>query len=139
MKTYETQIEIDAAQDRIWQVLTREMPKDSTPYGITKFEGTIGLGAKIKLWSDVVPDRAFSLKVARFDAPNVMVWRGGMPLGLFIGTRTFTITSNGRGAEFHMREVFTGLMAGMITKSMPDLAPSFEKFASTLKQKAEQK
>ena len=75
--------------------------------------------------------------MATYAAPHKMVWRGGMPLGLFTGTRTFTLTPNDTGTTFHMQEVFTGLMSGMITKSMPDLTPSFTKFAQTLKATAE--
>ena len=38
-----------------------------------------------------------------------MVWSGGMPLGLFTGTRTFTLTAKGDGTtDFHMQEVYAG-------------------------------
>ena len=36
-----------------------------------------------------------------------------------------------------MTEVYSGLMAGMITKSIPDLQPSFDEFAVALKAEAE--
>lgn len=138
MTFYETQIEIASPPARVWQVLTVEMPKAPKPYGILQFEGHVTPGAKIKLWSEVAPDRALSLKVIKFDAPHEMVWRGGMPLGLFIGTRVFTISATPQGSLFAMREEFSGLFVGPITKSMPDLTPSFTKFAAALKQEAEQ-
>ncbi|WP_377504923.1 SRPBCC family protein [Octadecabacter sp. R77987] len=138
MKTFETKIAIDAPPAQVWQVLTQDVPRAPAPYGIVRFKGTLAAGARVKLWSEVAPKRAFSLKVDRFEAPNVMVWRGGMPFGLFVGTRTFTITGQGAGSLFHMREAFTGPLAGLITKSMPDLTPSFVKFAQALKQKVEQ-
>ncbi len=137
MKTYQTTIDIAASPEAVWHALTQTMPVDPTPFGIIRLDGAISPGAKIKLWSDVAPDRAFALTVATLDAPNKMVWRGGMPFGLFTGTRTFKLTPNGAGTTFHMAEVFTGLMSGMITKSMPDLTPSFTKFAQTLKTTAE--
>lgn len=137
MKTYETQIEIFAPTDHVWRELTQEMPKSPVPYGILRLEGKIARGAKIKLWSEVSPKRAFALIVDTFDAPNKMVWRGGMPFGLFTGVRTFTLTSHASGCSFQMQEVFSGPMSGMITKSMPDLTSSFNKFAQTLKSKAE--
>ncbi|MEP0521928.1 MAG: SRPBCC domain-containing protein [Hyphomicrobiales bacterium] len=137
MKFYETKIEIASSPARVWQTLTSEMPRNPEHYGIVRFEGNIALQSKIKLWSEVVPDRAFSLKVIRFDAPNEMAWRGGMPFGLFVGTRTFAIAATEYGSAFRMREEFSGLFAGPITKSMPDLTPSFIKFANTLKQEAE--
>ena len=137
MKPVETTINIDAPPSQVWHTLTQSMPRDPEKYGILRFEGGVTLGAKIKLWSEVAPKRAFALKVVRFDAPNLMVWRGGMPFGLFVGTRTFTITANGSGATFHMKEVFSGPLAPLITKSMPDLTPSFTKFANALKQEAQ--
>ena len=139
MKTVETQIDIEAPSERVWQILTQDLPTAPEAYGIQKFEGQIKAGAKIKIWSEVVPDRAFALRVKTLDAPRLMVWQGGMPFGLFTGTRSFRVTSVGAGCRFEMKELFTGLFSGMITKSMPDLTPSFTKFAQTLKEKAEQK
>jgi len=139
MKTYETQIEISAPIDQVWQILTQEMPKAPAPFGILRLEGEIAQRAKIKLWSEVAPKRAFILRVEVFDAPRKMVWRGGMPFGLFTGQRTFTLTLNQKECVFHMREDFTGILSGMITKSMPDLTPSFIKFANTLKSMAEKR
>ncbi|WP_299727134.1 SRPBCC domain-containing protein [uncultured Tateyamaria sp.] len=138
MKTFETEIQIDAAPARVWHMLTDDMPRAPEAYGILRLDGTLAKGAKLKLWSEVSPKRAFALKVTGFDAPHSMVWTGGMPFGLFVGTRTFTITGAGSGSTFHMIEVFSGPMAGLITKSIPDLTPSFKKFAQTLKQRAEQ-
>jgi len=67
-----------------------------------------------------------------------MVWLGGMPLRfLFKGERTFTLTPVDGGVEFTMEEVFDGLLAGLITKSIPDLQPAFDEFAACLKREAE--
>jgi hypothetical protein len=81
----------------------------------------------------------FKLKVVRFEPDRLMVWQGGMPFGLFTGTRRFTLLEKDDGTQFDVEEVFTGAMAGMITKSMPDLQPSFEQFADALKTKAEER
>ncbi|MEP5729634.1 MAG: hypothetical protein ABJL67_09675 [Sulfitobacter sp.] len=137
MKTYETDVEINAPIEVVWRSLTQEMPKSPQAFGILQLEGQIQTGAKIKLRSEVAPERAFVLKVDVFQAPNEMVWRGGMPFGLFTGRRRFSLTADGRMCRFQMKEVFSGMMSGMITKSMPDLTPSFEKFTATLKFMAE--
>ena len=139
MKIYETQIEIEAPPAQVWHTLIQDMPRAPERYGILRINGNIKEGARIKLWSEVAPNRAFSLTVTGFEAPDMMVWRGGMPLGLFVGTRTFTLRAQDNGTHFQMREVFSGPLAGLICKSMPDLTPSFIKFAQTLKQEAEQK
>ena len=76
--------------------------------------------------------------VAELVAPERMVWTGGMPLGLFKGVRTFTLTPEGSATRFEMREEYTGPLLPMIWRSMPDLGRSFEQFARGLKAKAEQ-
>lgn len=137
MKTYETKIDIAAGAERVWSELTQKMPHDTASFGINRFEGTMAQGAKIKLWTDIAPDRAFAITVTTFDPPNRMVWTGGMPFGLFKGRRTFDILQDGTGVQFQMKEVFSGVLSGPITKSMPDLTQSFVQFANALKSKAE--
>jgi hypothetical protein len=39
--------------------------------------------------------------------------------------------------KFTMREEYTGPLLPLVWKSMPDLGPSFEKFAKDLKERAE--
>lgn len=137
MKPYRVETHIKAPRDRVWAVLTQEMPRDPTPFGILKIDGHIAPGSRLKLWSEVAPNRAFTLKIIAFDTPARMVWQGGMPLGLFTGTRRFTLTSTANGTQFAMDEAFRGALSSMIVKSMPDLTPSFEKFAQALKERAE--
>jgi hypothetical protein len=45
--------------------------------------------------------------VTEFQPPRLMRWTGGMPLGLFKGERTFTLTAHGDGTRFVMREEYT--------------------------------
>jgi hypothetical protein len=40
-------------------------------------------------------------------------------------------------AVFHMREEYTGPLLGLIWRSMPDLGPSFDRFANGLKRRVE--
>jgi uncharacterized protein YndB with AHSA1/START domain len=52
--------------------------------------------------------------------------------------RTFLVTpTTANTVEFSMEEVFDGLMAGVIGKSIPDLQPAFDEFAACLKARAE--
>jgi hypothetical protein len=68
-----------------------------------------------------------------------MVMSGGMPLGLFKGARTFTLSTQENGTtKFHMREEYGGPMLPMLWRSIPDLGPSFTQFANGLKQRAEE-
>jgi hypothetical protein len=132
MHEFSIERRIEAAPERLWAVLTDAQRLAGGPFGITRLEGRIAPGEKLKLWSSVSPDRAFPLKVVELQPHRSMVWKGGMPFGLFTGTRTFTLVPVGRGTQFRMREVYDGPMTGLIWKSMPDLNPSFRQFADAL-------
>ncbi len=66
-----------------------------------------------------------------------MTWEGGMPLGLFKGVRSFTLTPQGEAQHFELREVFSGPMLFMIGSSLPDMTGAFEGFCAGLKARAE--
>lgn len=137
MRYYEAEASIDAPVATVWEILTDAEGLTTWDSGVERFEGAVELGRKVKLYSEVSPGRAFPLKVIEFDAHWRMVWQGGMPFGLFRGTRTFTLSESGEVTQFKMREEFTGPLVGLIWNSMPDLGPSFAKFANGLKQRAE--
>lgn len=136
MESYEASATINAPAATVWSILTDTQGLTRWGSGITKIEGAIQAGGKIKVFTEV-SDRAFPLNVVELTEPSRMVWQGGMPLGLFKGVRTFTLDDNAGTTAFHMREEFTGLLLPLIWKSMPDLNPSFQKFASGLKAEAE--
>jgi len=137
MESYEATSVIQADPEAIWKVLTDGAAYASWDSGVARLEGRIAPGEKLKVVSEVNPKRAFAVKVTGFEPPRSMTWSGGMPLGLFRGVRTFTLTQEGATTRFTVREEYTGPLLGMIWKSMPDLGPSFEKFATGLKQRAE--
>lgn len=133
MKFYVVKTEIRANASEVWQELTNSNGLSMWDSGITKIEGDIKLGNKIKLYADMTGSRAFALKVTTLDINSAMSWEGGMPFGLFAGKRTFELTELNGVTKFLMREEFTGLLHKLIFKSMPDLQPSFDKFAMGLK------
>jgi hypothetical protein len=137
MKYYEASATIHASADAVWAVLVDASRYPEWDSGVVRVEGRVAPGEKIKVVSEANPKRAFPVTVSEFQAPNRMTWSGGMPLGLFKGVRTFTLQPSGDDTVFRMREEYTGPMVSMIWKSMPDLQPSFDKFAGGLKQRAE--
>jgi hypothetical protein len=138
VKLYEASSIIEAAPDAIWAILTDAAGYPQWDSGVVRVDGRIAAGEKLKVVSEANPKRAFALKVTEFSPPRSMTWTGGMPLGLFKGVRTFTLTPQGGGpTKFVMREEYSGPMLGLIWRSMPDLGPSFEKFAAGLKARAE--
>lgn len=129
---------IGATPEVIWDLLTEASVYPDWNPAVHGIEDEIREGETIKLTSSVNPERQFSLKVSEVEPPHHMVWWDGMPLGLFRGTRRFDVARRGDGSsEFEMEEVYTGLMAPLITRSIPDMTGSFEEFAEGLKVAAE--
>lgn len=128
--------EIAASPEVIWAILTDANRLADGTFSILKIEGQIALGQTIKLWSEVDPKRAFPIKVA-VQTKERMEWHGGMPLGLFTGKRHYVLTASAGTTVFEMRETYHGPFKGLMTKLIPDLQPSFEKFGDALKKAAE--
>jgi hypothetical protein len=138
MKQYQATASIAAPVAVVWTVLLDGPGYAKWNSGVERIDGTVDSGSKITVHAAVSPGRAFPVKVSVDRAAGVMTWTGGMPLGLFRGVRTFTLTATpGGGTEFSMREVFSGPMLGLIGRSMPDLGPSFAQFAAGLRACAE--
>ena len=140
MKTFQTATSIAAPAERVWALLTDVAGWPAWNTTVDKVDGRVALGATVTVYTKLSPKRAFPVKVAELDAPRRMVWRGGMPFGLFVGTRTYTVAPQGGDrVGFEMREEVTGLLAPLIGKSIPDLQPAFDEFARCLKAAAERR
>ena len=136
-RRYAIERSIGAPPDVVWALLTDASTYPAWNDAVISIDGPIALGERIELVSIADPKRTFKLKVAELAAPRRMVWTDGMPLGLFTGTRTYELTRTSDGTRFSMVEQFTGPLAGLITKMIPDLTESFARFADGLKAAAE--
>lgn len=138
MRYYEAASTIAASPEAVWAVLSDGATWPAWNSGVDAVEGRIGMGETIKIRSQAAPGRAFPVKVTAFDPPAQLRFSGGMPLGLFRGVRTYEVSPSANGhVTFHMREEYTGPLLPLIWRSMPDLGPSFERFARGLKQRVE--
>lgn len=138
MKSYDATALIAAGPDAIWAILTDGPRYSEWDSGVERVEGRIAPGEKIKVFAKVRPGRAFPVRVTEFTPGRRMRWTGGMPLGLFKGVRTFSLSPQGNGAtRFTLREEYTGPLLPLIWRSIPDLGPSFAQFANGLKRRAE--
>ncbi len=137
MRFYEASATIAATPDAVWAVLVDGANWSSWDSGVDAVEGRIAPGEKITIRSQAAPGRAFPVRVTSFEPPAQLTFSGGMPLGLFRGVRTYTLSPDSGRTSFHLREEYTGPMLPLIWRSMPDLGPSFEKFARGLKQRVE--
>jgi uncharacterized protein YndB with AHSA1/START domain len=141
MKEYVTTCVIDAAPEAVWKVLT-----DADGYAqwnpeIVGIAGQLVSGgritARVRLGDGAT--RSVTMRVTALDAPTRMEWVGGMPLGLFIGRRTFTVTPSARGSEFRLHLQMSGALSSLIIKSVGDRQPEIDSFAAALKARAERR
>jgi uncharacterized protein YndB with AHSA1/START domain len=137
MRAYEATTAIDAAPEHVWRVLTDTAAWPDWDSGVTKVDGRLALGQKLTITVEANPNRAFPVKVVTLTEPELIVFRGGLPLGLFTGERTYTLHREGSATRFTMREQYGGPLTGMIFKSIHDLGPSFQQFADGLKRQTE--
>ncbi len=105
MTSYSVKETIDATPEKLWGLLTDSSAFPDWNSTIVSMKGDIKVGNKIALVSTVNPKREFKINVTEMNAPSRMVWSSGMPLGLFKGERTFTLTPAGEaGTTFEMVE-----------------------------------
>jgi hypothetical protein len=137
-RSYEVRRMIEATPERIWKLLTDAEDYPQWNPAVLSLRGEVVDSGAIELVSAENPKRIFKLIVSGVEPARGMVWSSGMPLGLFSGVRKFSLDPrDGKEVEFTMRETYSGLLAGAITRAIPDLTNSFEQFADGLKLAAE--
>lgn len=134
---YTASILINQSPEKIWNIITDGAKFPQWDAYCDRIEGQIALGQKIKAYSKLSPGRAFPVKVVEFVPATKMVWRGGMPFGLFKGVRSFTLVPKSGQIEFTLTEEFSGPLLGLIGKTIPDMSQAFSEFVSGLKKRAE--
>ena len=137
MKHFATAIIIRAPPETIWALLTDAAAYPQWNSTVERIDGQIVASGRVTVHARSAPGRAFPLRVTEFVPWQKMVWAGGLPLGLFTGTRSFVLTAAYGGVRFAMDETYDGLLAPLITRSIPDLQPAFDTFAVDLKRRAE--
>jgi hypothetical protein len=130
-------VDVRASPAAVWARLTDAAAFPTWNSTVTRIEGAIAPGQKLRIQVPSAPGRTFTPTVTEF-VPNArMVWSDGM-FPMFKGTRTFTLTPAGDGTTFTMSETFEGLMLPMIKGSLPDFGPIFDQYAADLKRTCEQ-
>jgi hypothetical protein len=138
MKYFSATATIRASKEVIWRLLTDAPHYPTWEPGTIRIEGTIALGARLTAYNKISPNRAFPAQVTEFVPGQRMAWKGGMPLGLFTGVRTFTLSPTADGSiTFTLREEFSGPLLPLIWGSIPDQTRSFQEFVAGLKAHAE--
>ena len=139
MTEYHTGTRIAAPPERVWAVLTDGAAYSKWNPEIVGIDGVIATNARItahvRLGSGAV--RRVPQRIGVLEAPRRMEWIGGLPFGLFVGRRIFTVTPTAEGTDFQIHLQMTGPLAGWILKSVGDRQPEIDQFAQSLKERAE--
>jgi hypothetical protein len=129
---------IEATPEEVWAVLIDTAGWPGWDSGVASVSGELAPGRQVTIRTSNAPGRDFPVRVTRLDPGDCLELTGGMPLGLFRGVRTYRLRPNGSTTtEFTMREEYIGPLRGLIARSIPDLQPSFERFAQGLKRRVE--
>jgi hypothetical protein len=134
--TFEASTHVAADASVVWDTLVQIEQWASWDSALDRVEGTLGPNGRITIHVQGQP-RPYKLSVIDWQPGRRLALRGGMPLGLFTGTRTYDLSSSDSGTEVAMAERYTGPMASLIGKRLPDLQPSFEAFVAGWRKAAE--
>jgi len=141
VRVIETAIDIGAAAQRVWEVLTRfDAYPDWNPFVIS-IAGAPRAGAKLKARIKP-PGRAamtFHPTIIAAIEQQQLTWLGRLLVpGLFDGEHSFRIESRGPACRFHQSERFSGLLVPLFGTGLFDATrQGFDAMNAALKERAE--
>src|SRR5262249_23598337 len=109
---YVTVAMVNAPVARVWAILVDASRYAEWNPAIIGIGGSFAAGerftARVRLGNGAT--RSVSMTVTQFDPFSRMEWTGGLPLGLFVGRRLFTLAPRDGLTEFRMHLRMTGLL-----------------------------
>ena len=143
MKELRNEIEIQASDKRVWQLLTdfASFPQWNPFIRQAKGEARVGGRLEIRIQPSGASGMDFKPVVLKVEPNRELRWIGRLLMpGLFDGEHSFTIeTLDANRVRFTQREVFTGLLVPFFARSLnTDTRRGFEEMNHALKSRAEQ-
>ena len=136
MPTFQATTDVAAPASAVWGTLLATERWTSWDPQLEGVDGSLADGGRLEIRVRDNP-RPFKLRVTTWEPHRRIVLTGGLPLGLFTGTRTYSLAEGGGRTTVTMHETYTGPLAGSIGRSIPDLQPSFDAFVAGLRRAAE--
>lgn len=136
-----TEIDIDAAPEVVWQVLTDlDRYRDWNPF-ITSSVGKTAVGETLvnRMEPPGGKPMTFKPRVTVVEEASVFEWLGklGLP-GLFDGRHRFELETTPSGTRLTQHELFSGLLVRLMRKSLDgNTRAGFEAMNVALKERAE--
>jgi Uncharacterized conserved protein len=138
-----TEIEINAAPEKVWRILTdfADYPKWN-PF-IRRIEGVPAVGERLKIFIQPTGAKGFAFKpkVLAAKKEKELRWLGKFFVsGLFDGEHFFKIEKSGENkVKFVQGENFSGLFVSFLAKSLDtDTLRGFREMNEALKKRAEE-
>lgn len=143
MKQIETEILINAAPEKVWEVLTNfEKHPDWNPF-IKSIQGEKLVGKKLKIF--IQPPggggMAFNPIILKYEANKEFRWQGKLGIkGILDGEHYFILskTENGNTRFIH-GEKFSGILVPLMGKALDKTKKGFELMNGSLKRECEKK
>ena len=143
MKELNTEIEIQASDERVWKLLTdfASFPQWNPFIRQTKGEAKVGARLEVHIQPSGASSMTFKPVVLKVEPNRELRWIGRLLMpGLFDGEHIFIIEPlEANRVRFTQREVFTGLLVPLFARSLDkDTRRGFEEMNQALKSRAEQ-
>jgi len=139
MKSLAATTVIRATPELVWSILTDAAGYAGWNPEVTAIEGEITTGAEITIHRRTEP-RASTVRVSIHEPPGRLAFTGsgGTPDAVLEVVRTYQLIPNGNGeVELAQPLVFSGIMSGLLTRSVPDQTPVLVELGEVLKRHAE--
>lgn len=136
MKSLDAETLINARNSTVWDIITDAGNYTVWDSGITNIQGELRDGGTIRIRTRTRGNRTLRLRVQQI-AGEVMTWTGGIPLRLYKGVRTFTLSPQSGMTHLRVKEEFSGPLLGLKGKTMADTEQSLTDYVNAVKERAE--
>lgn len=141
-RTIDSQIEIDAKPEIVWQALTDLTSWETWNVFIPKAEGTLKVGERIRI-EVVLPDTkpmVFRPKVSEVVKNKKILWGSGLPAHLFRGEHEFLLEPVPMGKTlFRQVERFAGPLVVFMNSTLKKTKEGHHRMNLALKKHVENK
>ena len=141
MKALRTEIEIDAPPERVWQVLTDFAAYPEWNPFIRSIEGEPKVGGRLSVRIEPPGARGMTFKptVRAAEPARELRWLGRLLVpGLVDGEHRLALEPLGDGrSKFIQSERFTGLLVGLLGRTLAATERGFEQMNEALKRRLE--
>jgi hypothetical protein len=140
VRSFEAVTRIDASPADVWALLADVGGWRDWDSGVDRVAGRVALGERLTVYATMIRSRPFTVTVTDLRPGEAMRWRGGLPFGLAVIERTYSLNpQEDGGTVLTVREDHSGPLAALLGRTTPDLNPSFRQFCAGIKARAEER